>query len=115
METFPSGKLLRNGYKNALINNRIRSEVGNGLINQNLKSTINHYIFDVEYYFTKIEFLAFQSWVDNNISVVKPFNWTNPLSGSVIIVRILNGDISDSKPIDNEANYWVTKFKLETI
>ena len=115
MATFPAGKLLYNGFKHEISYSIVRSDGVNGPAKQALLATQEHLIVPVKYYFTKDEFKLFQEWFRDTINVIGAFDWTEPLSDTVIKARIVNGDISDAIPINQVLSHWTVGFKIERV
>lgn len=115
MAAFPSGKLTASGYRYQRRSNVLRTDMDSGPAKQALRASQDLLQFPVTYLFTKAEFQAFQTFVSVTIGVVGWFDWTEPVSGSTVQARILNGDISNAQPLNPNLADWVVQFTMEIV
>ena len=116
MAAFPvDSELLKSGFKYQRQTNVVRSDMESGPAKQSLRASKDYVRFPVEYFFKKTEFIAFKAWVKDTIGVVGEFDWTEPLSNDIMVVKIVNGDISDATPVTTNLSHWIVKFTLEVI
>lgn len=116
MATFPTGgKITFSGFKRNRVSNILRSDMEAGPSKQAKRSFRDFINFPVTYIFTDTEYAAFDVWVRDTISAVDWFDWIDPVSGSTIQARIINGDISEAVPLNPQMDTWLVKFMLETL
>lgn len=116
MAAFPTGpKLTASGYRYSRQSNVIRTDMEGGPTKQALMSSIDYLAFPVTYLFTKAEFIAFQTFVKTTINTVEWFDWVEPVSGATLQARIVNGDISDARPLNPHFANWIVSFQLEVL
>ena len=115
MATFPSGKITTSGFKRQRVSSVIRSDMESGPAKQALRASRDYIRFPVTYLFTDTEYGVFDVWVRDTINTVGTFDWTDPVSDTVMTARIVEGDISEASPVNPQMSHWVVKFLLEVL
>jgi len=115
MAAFPDGKLLHSGFKQSTMADVLRTPMDSGPPKQALLSSRKYKEFDVTYNFTKAEFIAFNTFVEDTILFIGSFDWTDPLSEAVVTARIIGGDVSDAQPLNPHLENWIVRMRLEVL
>jgi len=115
MATFPNGKLTASGFKRNVSANVLRSEMESGVPKQVLINSKKIRRFPVTYLFTDVEYTLFETWVKQTITFIGVFDWTDPFTGQLLQAHIVNGDISDARPMNPQMDRWLVTMEFEVL
>lgn len=112
---FPSiGILTTSGFTEMPDPNIVRSQMETGFAKQAKRSSVNLIRRNVNYVFTEAEYATFKTFFfDTSANGTLFFDWDDPVTGTTIEVRVVEGNYSMT-PLTRKFNYYNVQMTFES-